>query len=286
MPVTAGPVPGVTSDLRRVRMDPGRFRSGRWMLLTEGLLVGAFGIGGLVSAALHPHAGPTGAPILGLTSTAPHSAMLLALGVAAIAAIGKRHAAVAVTALSAVAYTLLLFIGAVATARATPTLFGFHAAGIVLHGLLGVVNFALLMWLIPDELGDEAWVPRRGRDQDEQQPSDAAPQPGAGPPIPAPATLPGSSPAAPGAGHTPSPRSRAPAEASPPVDVGRSPGAVVEPPGGQGTNASSAPGVERSAHRNHFAARAAAAVPSPAAVAVALTILAAAVGVVVWIRCR
>ncbi len=210
MPVTAGPVPGVTSDLRRVRMDPGRFRSGRWMLLTEGLLVSAFGIGGLVSAALHPNAGPTGAPILGLTSTAPHSAMLLAFGVAAIAAVGKRHAAVAVTALSAVAYTLLLFIGAVATARATPTLFGFHAAGIVLHGLLGVVNFALLMWLIPDELGDEAWVPRRGRDRDEQQPSDAAPQPGAGPPIPAPATLPGSSPAAPGAGHTPSPRSRRP----------------------------------------------------------------------------
>lgn len=279
MPVTAGPVPGVTSDLRRVRMDPGRFRSGRWMLLAEGLSVSAFGIGGLVSAALHPHAGPTGAPILGLTSTAPHSAMLLAFGVAAVAAIGKRHAAVTVTALSAVAYTLLLFIGSVATARATPTLFGFHAAGIVLHGLLGVVNFALLMWLIPDELGDEAWVPRRGRDRDAQQPSHATPQHEAGPSNPAPATQPGSPPAAPGAGQTAS-------QASPPVDVGRSPGALLEQPSGFGTNEPSSPRIERPTHWNHFAARSAAAVPSRGAVPVALTILAAVVGVIIWIRRR
>jgi hypothetical protein len=69
MPVTAGHVPGLTSGLRRVRTDPRRFHSGRWFVLAEGVLVSAFGIAGLVSAALHPHAGPTGAPVLGLTST-------------------------------------------------------------------------------------------------------------------------------------------------------------------------------------------------------------------------
>jgi hypothetical protein len=100
MPETAGPVPGLTSGLRRVPVDPGNFRNGRWFLLAEGVLVSAFGIGGLVSAALHPHAGPTGAPILGLASTPAHSAMLLAFGVVAIAAVANRRAAVIVTALS------------------------------------------------------------------------------------------------------------------------------------------------------------------------------------------
>ncbi|OBF03881.1 hypothetical protein A5730_18720 [Mycobacterium sp. ACS4054] len=196
MPVTAGPVPGLTSGLHRVPTDPGRFRTGRWWLLAEGVLVSAFGVAGLLSAALHPHAGPTGVPVLGLASAPAHSATLLALGVLAIAAVAKRRAAVAVTALSAVGYTLLLFFSSVATARTTPTPLGFHAADIVLHGVLAVVNLALLLWLIPDELGDEAWVPRRGSDRDQQQSAASgavfereAASPGAVPPEPEMGTL-------------------------------------------------------------------------------------------------
>nr|WP_255398270.1 DUF4383 domain-containing protein [Mycobacterium sp. E2238] len=115
-------------------MDPRRFRSGRWLLLGEGVLVTAFGIAGLISAALHPHAVPTGTPVLGLALTPAQSAILLTLGVLAIAAVGNRRAAVTVTALSAVAYLLLLFFSSVATARTVPTPLGFHAADIVLHG--------------------------------------------------------------------------------------------------------------------------------------------------------
>ncbi len=171
MPVTAGHVPGVTSGLRRVPMDPGRFHSGRWFLLVEGALVSVFGVAGLVSAALHPHAGPTGAPVLGLTATAWYSGMLLAFGVAAMACSWNRRAAITVTALSAAAYTILLFISSVATARDKPTPLGFHAAEVLLHGVLAVVNLALLMWLIPDELGDEVWAPRRRRERGCRPPS-------------------------------------------------------------------------------------------------------------------
>ncbi|OBI82297.1 hypothetical protein A9X00_07940 [Mycobacterium sp. 1245805.9] len=152
-------------------MDPGRFHSGRWFLLIEGALVSAFGIAGLISAALHPHAGPTGAPVLGLMTTPAHSGLLLAFGVMAIAAVARRRTAVAVTALSAVAYLMLLFFSSVATARRVPTPMGFHAADVLLHGVLAAVNLALLMWLIPDELGDEVWAPRRRRrDRDKRRP--------------------------------------------------------------------------------------------------------------------
>lgn len=176
MPETAGDVPGLTSRLRRVPVDPGNFRNGRWYLLAEGVLVSAFGIAGLVSAALHPHAGPTGVPVLGLSSTPAHSAMLLAFGVVAIAAVANRRAALIVTSLSAVAYLALLFFSSVAATRAVPTPLGLHAADVLLHGVLAVVNLALLMWFIPDELGDPVWVRRRGeRARDRRQASASEP---------------------------------------------------------------------------------------------------------------
>lgn len=179
-------------------MDPRRFRSGRWLLLAEGVLVSAFGVAGLISAALQPHEEPTGAPVLGLATTVPHSAILLGFGLAAVAAVGNRRAAITVTALSAIAYLMLLFFSSVATARANPTPLGFHAAHIVLHAVLGVVNLALLMWLIPDELGDEAWGPRPGRSRDRRSPSavEAVTEPTAGTSCPASATKPEPPPAA------------------------------------------------------------------------------------------
>nr|WP_269454939.1 DUF4383 domain-containing protein [Mycobacterium scrofulaceum] len=263
-------------------MDPGRFRSGRWLLLAEGVLVSAFGIAGLVSAALHPRAGPTGTPVLGLAATPAESAVLLALGVAAIAAVARRRAAITVTALSAVAYTLLLFFSSVATARAMPTPLGFHAADIVLHGVLAAVNFALLMWLIPDELGDETWVPRRGRDQGQASATAADRPPDASPPaVTAPQV---------GARRSSSP---APAEAARPrptmpVDAGTTHRDLPERSGIPATHKPVAPHLENSTPANHFAAAAPSAVPSRrvAPVVAAVAVLAAVIGVVVWIRRR
>ncbi len=269
MPVTTSPVRGVTTDLRRAPMDPGRFRSGRWLVLMEGLLVGAFGVAGLVSAAQHPHAGPTGAPVLGLATTPTHSAMLLAFGVAAVAAVGKRRAAVTVTGLSAVAYLLLLFAGSVATARATPTPLGFHAADIVLHGVLGVVNLALLMWLVPDELGDEAWVRRRGRHR-ERHDAPAADQAVTNPMTEFPA------------GAAPAPKPAPPPPAAPESGPDRSATAdrnLTEQSNSQGPQASSDGHVE-------ISARATDAVLSGGVAPVVVVALVAVVGIVIWMRRR
>ncbi|OBH89411.1 DUF4383 domain-containing protein [Mycobacterium sp. E2733] len=270
------------------------------MLLGEGALVSAFGTAGLVSAVLHRHAGPTGTPILGLASTPAHSAILLALGVLAIAAAGNRRAAVTVTALSAVAYLLLLFFSSVATARTVPTPLGFHAADIVLHGLLGVVNFALLMWLIPDELGDEAWVRRRGRERDPRAgASGAVPGPGAALPGAASPANQGPPPAAAPAraqeiGDHESPSQRPavrgqasrPGSTTTPVDVPGSGRTLLERPKRQEANEPSAHSIESSSQQSNRFVRATDALLSGGVVPVALAVLAAVVGVTVWIRRR
>ena len=300
MPVTAGQVPGMTSGLRRIPMDPGRFHSGRWFLLVEGVLVSGFGIAGLVSAALHPHAGPTGAPVLGLATAPAQSAILLAFGVVAIAAVGNRRAAVTVTALSAVAYFTLLFFSSVATTRAKPTPLGFHAADIVLHGVLGVVNLALLMWLIPDELGDEAWGPRlaRGRHRRQLSAFEAVTQPVAGSPSAASATKPGPPPAAvaahaqePGADVSPAqhpavseqPRQRGPTNS--PVSVRPAQRTVSEHSRSRETNESSTHHVQSSTQARQLAAWTTTAVLSRSAL-VAAAVAAAVVGFVVWLLRR
>jgi hypothetical protein len=271
MPVTAGHVPGLTSRLHRVRTDPLRFHSGRWWLLAEGVLVSAFGIAGLVAAALNPHAGRTGAPVLGLATTPTNSAMLLAFGVAAVAATWKRRAAVTVTAVSAVAYLMLLFTGSIASARGKPTLLGFHPADILLYGLLGVANLALLMWLIPDELGDEAWLPRRrrGRDSDRRQPpaAEAVAQPATVSPTVAPATKPKPRPA-PGAMLAPKPDTARERPSPPPSPTNDPPAEIAEKP--TPSKRATAGSTNRLLSRG----------------VVAVAVLVAIVGVVVWMRRR
>ncbi|OBK69057.1 hypothetical protein A5653_13660 [Mycobacterium colombiense] len=263
-------------------MDPGRFHSGRWFLLVEGVLVSAFGIAGLISAALHPHAGPTGAPVLGLATTAAHSAILLAFGVAAIAAIGYRRAAITVTAVSAIAYLMLLFVSSVATARAKPTLFGFHAADIVLHGVLGIVNLALLMWLIPDELGDEAWGPkrRRGRDRLRSSPFAAVTEPAAGSMSAASATKPG-----PPSAAAPAPAAEQPGQrgrTTQPTSIRNR--SVLEQSGSHETDEPSARDVHKARQPKRSATRTA--VLSHGFVPVAVAVVAAVVGIIVWVQRR
>ncbi len=268
MPETAGHVPGLTSGLRRVPMDPGRYHSGRWFLLAEGALVSVFGIAGLISAALHPHAGPTGAPVLGLTATPWYSGMLLVFGVAAMACSPNRRAAVTVTGLSAAAYTILLFVSSVATARDKPTPLGFHAAEVLLHGVLAVVNLALLMWLIPDELGDEVWAPRRRRARSRDRQQAATPQAVTEPAAVATRKVVETKSDPPGAATARAYESRA--RPSPPRHS-------------QETNESRADDADNSPSVKQPTARATLPVLSPGAV-VALVVLAVVLGIVIWIR--
>ena len=177
-PVTQGPVGRLTSGLRLVSRNPGHFRQGRWFLLAEGVLLIALGIAGFFSAATHPDAPPAGAPVLVLALTPWHSAILLGFGVLAVAGTLQRHAAIIVTALGAVGFVVLVFIGAVAAAHHAPGPLGFEARDIVLHGVLAAANFAVLYWLIPDVLEGPDWVPRPGTQ------TQHGPTPTSTPPVP------------------------------------------------------------------------------------------------------
>ena len=161
-PVVRGPFGGLTSGLRLVSRNAPHFRTGRWFLLVEGVLLAVLGGWGFASAASHPHAGPTGAPVLMLALTPWHSALLLAIGLAAVAGAWQRHAAVIVTASAAVVLLLLVFLGAVAASHHVPGPLGLDNLDIVLHGVLAATNFGLLYWLIPDVLEGPNWVKRRG----------------------------------------------------------------------------------------------------------------------------
>ena len=167
-PASLGPVPGATSALRRISLNPAHFRSGRWLLLAEGLLVGALGGAGLVSAGVHSGRGPAGMHVLGLTLSPAQSGLLLGFAVLAVLAAGYRRAAVIITGVGAAAFLLLLVIGGVAAAYDRPGPFGFTPRGIVLHGVLVAFNLALLIWLIPDSMEGPEWV-KRDAPQDRPQ---------------------------------------------------------------------------------------------------------------------
>jgi hypothetical protein len=174
-PVTQGPVGRLTSGLRLVSRNPGHFRQGRWFLLTEGVLLIALGTAGVVSAATHPDSPPAGAPVLVLALTPWHSAILLGFGVLAVAGTLQRHAAIIVTALGAVGFVILVFIGAVTAVHRAPGPLGFEPRDIVLHGVLAAANFAVLYWLIPDVLEGPDWERRPGSRSQHSPPPNSTP---------------------------------------------------------------------------------------------------------------
>jgi hypothetical protein len=163
-PLTEGPFGRLTAGLRQVSRNPSHFHAGRWFLLAEGVLLIALGVAGFISAATHPAAGPAGAPVLMLALTPAHSAVFVGFGVLAALGTLQRHAAIIITAIGAVMFLGLVFVGAVAAVHHAPGPMGFEPRDIVLHGVLAAVNFAVLYWLIPDALEGPDWVRlRRGR---------------------------------------------------------------------------------------------------------------------------
>ncbi|MCB0940484.1 MAG: hypothetical protein KDB72_09625 [Mycobacterium sp.] len=155
-------MPPQTSQLRKVSRDPNHWRRGRWSLLIEAVVLGAF------NAALFAYAGPSGPKpqvrMWGLIATPALNWTLLVLAVAALVACIHRRAALVYTTAVSVGALIMTVICGTAAAHDDPGPLGFTAAAVVFYAVLFAFNLGIGMWLIPDHIGGPAWVrPRATR---------------------------------------------------------------------------------------------------------------------------
>ena len=164
-PETRSPV----GRMRRVSRNPWHFRTGRWALLAEGLVLTALGATALCSAANRFSNGVYGVSMLGLTLAPWHSALLGVTGVGLALSALRRRASLVAASIASVAYLLLVFYGAAGAVHHAPGPLGLGAPSIVLHGIVSAVNLGILYWLLPDALEGPAWARRRRTRRADQQ---------------------------------------------------------------------------------------------------------------------
>lgn len=126
-----------------------RLRIAHLALLGQGIVIGVLGGFALAWSMANLPFGPDGSPILGLTVTPLHGALLLAGGALATLACLGRWATVGFAAIATAAWTALTIVCAIEAAHHAPGVLGFDPHDTVLYGALGVYNLALFTWLVP-----------------------------------------------------------------------------------------------------------------------------------------
>ena len=157
---TRGPVPGATSELRRVSLNRPHWRNVRWLLGAEALGAGILGLAGLIGVfVVAPH--DVAFTVAGVILTPTLSWVMLGIAATAVAALLCRRLALLFTAVLSSCAVALVVISAVSAAPHAPGPLGFTAAAILLWAVVFCYNFAVGMWLVPDNIEGPAWVPRR-----------------------------------------------------------------------------------------------------------------------------
>lgn len=126
-----------------------RLRIAHLALLGQGIVIGVLGGFALAWSMANLPFGPDGSPILGLTVTPLHGALLVAGGALATLACLSRWTTVGFAAIAAGGWTALTIVCAIQAARHAPGVLGFDPHDTVLYGALGVYNLALFTWLAP-----------------------------------------------------------------------------------------------------------------------------------------
>jgi hypothetical protein len=163
MPAAGGP------DMVAVSPNPYRFRTGRVVLVLEGLALLGLGTWGM-AAASHGDVPAAGAPVGPLQLTTAHAGLLLGTGVLALACSARRRPALAFLTVQSVGYLALFLIGLVDAARPIPSALGFDYTDAILHGALMVIGLGLGMWIAGEGLEGRWWIRRR----DEPRTGDAS----------------------------------------------------------------------------------------------------------------
>jgi hypothetical protein len=162
---TLGRVPGRTDDLERASGNSSRWRTGRRLLVAEGVIVGAFGGIGLAWAMANAGTTPSaGVALLGLNISALQAVTLLGFGVLAVIASVWRRTGVIFTGLAAVTWLVFMILCTVAAAHRAPGAMGFDLRDSLIYAALAAYNLGLFMWLSADALEGPAWMRRPHRD--------------------------------------------------------------------------------------------------------------------------
>ena len=160
---TRGRVAGETQDLAKVSLDPSHWRSGRILLLSQGLLIGILGATALGWAIVSASAEQARIPLLDFGFSLLQGTVLLGYGTLAGLASAFRPAALWFTGLAAALWFALIIICAVAALHHAPGPLGFDLRDMLLYAVLAACNTGLVMWLNADAIEGPAWVPRRRR---------------------------------------------------------------------------------------------------------------------------
>lgn len=118
-------------------------------LLGQGVVIGVFGGFAVAWSMADLPFGPDGSPILGLSVTPLHGALLVAGGALAILACLGRRTTIGFAAMATGGWGTLTIVCAVEAAHHSPGMLGFDPRDTLLYGALGVYNLALFTWLAP-----------------------------------------------------------------------------------------------------------------------------------------
>lgn len=155
------------SRLVPVNLDRSHFRTARWWLLVEGVLLLALGMAGLIAGQTR-HAGATGTAGFELALTPVHCWLLIGFGLLAALATLHRRTTLAAATFGAISGLLMFAIGTAslgmsAGGHSTLQLWKFEVGDSVLFSVLAAYNFALILWLVANSLEGPVWVARDSR---------------------------------------------------------------------------------------------------------------------------
>jgi hypothetical protein len=117
-----------------------RSRTGRGLLMVEGLAIGVLGGVALAWSMGYTRFGEDGIPMLGLRVTPTHAALLLIAGTLALLACLGRRTALIFSTLTAFGWAALTIVCVLKVAHHTPGVLGFDPRDSLLYGALCAYN--------------------------------------------------------------------------------------------------------------------------------------------------
>ncbi len=151
------------TQLVAVSLNRSRYRTGRWLLIAQGAVCAVLGGAAAVGRITGDSLSGAGISVFGLQISTLEGVALAVFGALAFVAAFRRGTAVALSAIGVVCGMTMVIVTSVAAVHHASGPMGFESGDILLFGLLGAYNLAVLMWLCSDAVEGKVWRYRRRR---------------------------------------------------------------------------------------------------------------------------